>query len=82
VAQILGFEKLGLGLDNCGRTTINAYCPIYSLWPKKIKHEEKMSRKMNKMITVIGLQLPNKIELIQPYRINAILAHNGTEEPS
>jgi hypothetical protein len=29
-AQILGFEKLGLGLDNCGRTTKNAYCPI--LW--------------------------------------------------
>ncbi len=31
-AQILGFEKLGLGLDNCGQTTKNAYCPIYSLW--------------------------------------------------
>ncbi len=30
-AQILRFEKLGLGLDNCGRTTKNAYCPIYSL---------------------------------------------------
>ncbi len=29
---VLGFEKLGLGLDNCGRTTKNAYCRIYSLW--------------------------------------------------
>ncbi len=28
---VLGFEKLGLGLDNCGRTTKNAYCRIYSL---------------------------------------------------
>ncbi len=28
---VLGFEKLGLGLDNCGRTIKNAYCPIYSL---------------------------------------------------
>ncbi len=26
------FEKLGLGLDNCGRTTKNAYRPIYSVW--------------------------------------------------
>jgi hypothetical protein len=30
--QVLGFENLGLGLDNCGRTTKNAYCRIYSLW--------------------------------------------------
>jgi hypothetical protein len=30
----LGFEKLGLGLDNRGRTTKNAYCCIYSLWFK------------------------------------------------
>ncbi len=29
---VLGFEKLGLGLDNCGRKTKNAYCRIYSLW--------------------------------------------------
>ncbi len=29
---VLGFEKLGLGLDNCGRTTKNAYCRIYILW--------------------------------------------------
>ncbi len=29
---VLGFEKLGLGLDNCKRTTKNAYCHIYSLW--------------------------------------------------
>jgi hypothetical protein len=29
---LLGFEKLGLELDNCGRTTKNAYCRIYSLW--------------------------------------------------
>jgi hypothetical protein len=28
---VLGFEKLGLELDNCERTTKNAYCPIYSL---------------------------------------------------
>ncbi len=28
----LGFEILGLGLDNCGRTTKNAYRHIYSLW--------------------------------------------------
>ncbi len=28
---VLGFEKLGLELDNCGRTTNNAYCRIYSL---------------------------------------------------
>jgi hypothetical protein len=28
---VLGFEKLGLELDNCGRTTKNAYCRIYSL---------------------------------------------------
>ncbi len=28
----LGFEKLGLEIDNCGRTTENAYCRIYSLW--------------------------------------------------
>ncbi len=26
-----GFEKLGLKLDNCRRTTKNAYCRIYSL---------------------------------------------------
>jgi hypothetical protein len=32
-AQILDFEELGLGLDNCGRTTKNAYCHIYSLCP-------------------------------------------------
>jgi hypothetical protein len=31
-AQILGFEKLGFGLDNCGRTTKNANCHIHSLW--------------------------------------------------
>jgi hypothetical protein len=31
--QLLGFEKLGLELDNCERTTKNAYCCIYSLWP-------------------------------------------------
>jgi hypothetical protein len=29
---VLGFEKLGLELDNCGRTTKNAYCHIYSPW--------------------------------------------------
>ncbi len=28
----LGFENLGLGLDNCGRTTKNAYRRIYSPW--------------------------------------------------
>jgi hypothetical protein len=28
---VLGFEKLGLKLDNCGQTTENAYCSIYSL---------------------------------------------------
>ncbi len=28
---VLGFEKLGLELDNCGRTTKNAYCCIHSL---------------------------------------------------
>jgi hypothetical protein len=34
---VLGFEKLGLGLDNCGRTTKNAYyCRIYSLWAPTI----------------------------------------------
>jgi hypothetical protein len=27
-----GFEKLGLGLDNCGWTTKNVYCRMYSLW--------------------------------------------------
>ncbi len=29
--QVLGFEKLGLELDNCGLTTKNVYCRIYSL---------------------------------------------------
>ncbi len=29
--RVLGLEKLGLGLDNCGRTTKNAYCRIYGL---------------------------------------------------
>ncbi len=29
---VLGFEKLGLELDNCGRTTKNAYCLICSLF--------------------------------------------------
>ncbi len=29
---LLGFEKLGLGLDNRGRTTNKACCCIYSLW--------------------------------------------------
>ncbi len=29
---LLGFEKLRLGLDNCGRTTKNDHCRIYSLW--------------------------------------------------
>ncbi len=28
---VLGFEKLALELDNSGRTSKNAYCPIYSL---------------------------------------------------
>jgi hypothetical protein len=36
----LGFEMLGLGLDNRGRTTKNAYCRIYSLW---LIHGWKMS---------------------------------------
>ncbi len=32
---VLGFQQLGLGLDNCGRMNKNAYCRIYSLcsWP-------------------------------------------------
>ncbi len=30
---VLGFEKLWLGLDNCGRTTENAYCRVCSLCP-------------------------------------------------
>jgi hypothetical protein len=29
---VVGFEKLGLELDDRGRTTKNAYCRIYSLW--------------------------------------------------
>jgi hypothetical protein len=34
---VLGFEKLGLGLDNCVRTTKNAYCRIYSRWEIDIR---------------------------------------------
>jgi hypothetical protein len=29
---VLGFESLGFELDNCGRTTKNAYCRIYRPW--------------------------------------------------
>jgi hypothetical protein len=32
----IGFEKLGLELDNCGRTTKNAYCRICSLWDSPV----------------------------------------------
>jgi hypothetical protein len=38
---VLGFEKLGLELYNCGRTAKNAYWRIYSLWlqlPSKVTH--------------------------------------------
>jgi hypothetical protein len=31
----LGFEMLGLGLDNRGRTTKNAYRRIYSPWSRQ-----------------------------------------------
>jgi hypothetical protein len=32
---VLGFEKLGLKLDNCGWTTRNAYCRIYIVYGRK-----------------------------------------------
>ncbi len=35
---VLDFEKLGLGLDNCGTTTKNAYCRIYSLWAVRVSY--------------------------------------------
>jgi hypothetical protein len=36
---IPGFERLGLELDNCGRTTENDHCCIYSLWHDRSYHE-------------------------------------------
>jgi hypothetical protein len=52
---ILGFEKLGLELDNCGRTTKNAYCPIYSLWkwrPLSDNPNHRQKRKKKRERTV------------------------------
>jgi hypothetical protein len=41
---VLDFEKLGLGLENCGRTTKNAYCHIYSLCSQHSEADEHFQR--------------------------------------
>ncbi len=51
-AQILGFEKLGLGLDNCGRTTKNAYCPIYSLCTQPASFELGTSHNSRALLAI------------------------------
>ncbi len=44
---VLSFEKLRLELDNCGRTTKNAYCRIYSLCIRPIKVQYSISLDMS-----------------------------------
>ncbi len=53
----LGFEILGLRLDNRGRTTKNAYRPIYSLW------DTHATRRLQRLWE-LGLHLRDKITRI------------------
>ncbi len=41
-----GFEKLGLALDNCGRTTNTAYCRIFNLRDREAPMNEPFHMKI------------------------------------
>ncbi len=52
---VLGFEKLGYELDNCGRTTKNAYCRICSLC--RAIHEHTTHKKFREGEKTVNVRL-------------------------
>jgi hypothetical protein len=83
----LGFEKLGLELDNCGWTTKNAYCRIYSLWcvtPRYAHQKRKGSAQWSDdKIHLLGIDDgEERVEAVERYgpRMNARGAASTEDE--